>query len=494
MVGMQLTQQLRLTQQLVMTPQLRLAIQLLQVTRLELADMVQQELTENPVLEEGVETQGSDTRQEGDQSRPKEAETPQGGAELERLDRKESREAEKETTTKAGEEVDWDRYLENHANQPPMPSSIRRDSDELPGLEATLTKGDNLFDHLLWQVRMASFVEDEKRFAVLVIGNLDRDGYLSSDVTVAELAEEAGLDVEDAEEVLLMVQDFDPVGVGARDLRECLLAQVRVLELDEDVEAIVDRHLDDVEGRRFKLIARELGISLEDVHDATKILATLDPRPGRNLTGDATNYVTPDVYVHKLNNEYFVVPNDDGMPMLRISGYYRKALAGNQDTRKYVQDKLRSAQWLIRSIEQRRRTIIKVTECIVEKQRSFFDDGIDYLRPMVLRDVADSVGLHESTISRVTNGKYMHTPRGIFELKYFFNPAIRRLSGEDVASESVKHAIKRCINDEDKGHPLSDQKIVTILAGTGIVIARRTVAKYRVALGILSSSRRRQTP
>jgi len=495
MVGMQLRQELRLTQQLVMTPQLQLAIRLLQVTQLELIDMVQRELVENPVLEEGAEGPGRGEHREGAagaEGGPGAAPLPEGDAAFDKLDRKDQREARQEGTVKAGEEVDWDRYLENHANQPPMPSSFRRDTDELPGLEATLTKGASLFDHLLWQVRMTSFVDDERRFALLVIGNLDADGYLSKDVTVEELAKEAGLDLEDAEEVLLMVQDLDPVGAGARDLRECLLAQVRVFELDEDVAAIVDRHLGSVESRNYRLIARDLGISLEDVYEAAKVVSTLEPRPGRNLTGDAPAYVTPDVYVYKLGDDYFVVPNDDGMPKLKISSYYRSALAGDRQAREYIKGKLRSAQWLIRSIDQRRRTIVKVAECIVQKQRAFFDNGISQLRPMVLRDVADSVGMHESTISRVTNGKYMHTPQGIYELKYFFNPAIRALTGPDVASECVKQSVKRYIDAEDKVHPLSDQKIVAALAATGIVIARRTVAKYRDSLGILSSSRRRE--
>jgi RNA polymerase sigma-54 factor len=492
MVGMELRQQLKLTQQLVMTPQLQQAIKLLQLSRLELVDVVRQEMTENPVLEEASES--SDSAYEGrgvSDSTPSVEAAPDGEALLMRLERQEQRESQAEGEVKGAEQVDWDRYLENHANQPPMPS-FRPDTEELPNIEATLTKTSSLFDHLLWQVRMSNFTEEEERFALLVIGNLNKFGYLIDEVTIAELAEEAPLDADDAEEVLLMIQEFDPPGVASRDLRECLLAQVRVFELDEDVEAIVDRHLSNLEKRNYQAIAKDLKLPLEEIYAAARIISNLEPRPGRNYTSEDINYITPDVYVHKLGDKYFVVPNDDGMPKLKISGYYRAAMSGDAKAREYIQGKLRSAQWLIRSIDQRRRTILKVTECIVDKQREFFDKGIAFLKPMILRDVAESVGMHESTISRVTTNKYVHTPQGIFELKYFFNSSIRRVADDDIASESVKQAIKQIIDAEEKRKPLSDQKIVEMLKKKGIVIARRTVAKYREMLGILSSSKRRQ--
>jgi RNA polymerase sigma-54 factor len=494
MVGMELRQQLKLTQQLVMTPQLQQAIKLLQLSRMELVDMVRQEMTENPVLEESNDAPDhSADRGDGAEASASSVDgaVHDGDALLQKLDRQEQRESQHEGEVKGAEQVDWDRYLENHANQPPMPT-YRPDSEDLPTLEATLSKETSLFDHLLWQVRMSNFTDDEERFAILVIGNLDKYGYLIDEVTVEELAEEAGLHPEDAEEVLLMIQEFDPVGVGSRNLRECLLAQVRVLELDEDVEAIIDRHLSNLEKRNYQAIARDLKLPLEEIYAAAKIISSLEPRPGRNFTVEDTNYITPDVYVYKLADKYFVVPNDDGMPKLKISGYYRAAMSGDAKAREYIQGKLRSAQWLIRSIDQRRRTIVKVTECIVEKQQDFFDKGIAHLRPMILRDVAEAVGMHESTISRVTTSKYVHTPQGIFELKYFFNSSIRRMADDDIASESVKQAIKGIIDGENKKKPLSDQKIVKLLETKGIVIARRTVAKYREMLGILSSSKRRQ--
>jgi RNA polymerase sigma-54 factor len=240
------------------------------------------------------------------------------------------------------------------------------------------------------------------------------------------------------------------------------------------------------------VVAKACGCSLDEVYDVAQIIAELEPRPARRFQTEEPRYIVPDVYVHRVGDEYYVVANDDGMPKLKISGFYRAAMADDPKAKEYIQDKLRSAQWLIRSIDQRRKTIVKVTECIVEKQQDFFDKGIEHLRPMILRDVAETVGMHESTISRVTSNKYVHTPRGTFELKYFFNSAIRRENHNDIASESVKQAIKNIIGGEEPKAPLSDQRIVEILGQDDIKIARRTVAKYREMLGILSSSKRKK--
>jgi RNA polymerase sigma-54 factor len=262
--------------------------------------------------------------------------------------------------------------------------------------------------------------------------------------------------------------------------------------MDELVIRVLKQHLGDLEKRNYQGIAKECGCAVEEIYDVAQIIAELEPRPARRFQTEEPRYIVPDVHVHKVGDEYYVVANDDGMPKLKISGFYRAAMADSAKAKEYVQDKLRSAQWLIRSIDQRRKTIVRVTECIVEKQRDFFDKGIDYLRPMILRDVAEAVGMHESTISRVTSNKYVHTPRGTFELKYFFNSAIRRDNQGDIASESVKQAIKNIIAEEDSKAPLSDQRIVEILGDGGIKIARRTVAKYREMLGILSSSKRKK--
>ncbi|MEM7436381.1 MAG: RNA polymerase factor sigma-54 [Myxococcota bacterium] len=470
---MELKQQLKLSQQLIMTPQLQQAIKLLQMSRMELSELVQEELLENPMLEEGAEQRDS---------RVAPSEEPEARA----PDPAEAKKAE----------IDWERYVENYTDQAPMPT-VRRNDDDLPGLEATLSSAEDLTDHLGWQLRMGEFMDDERRFGALVIGNLNDNGYLKVEGTAPEeivprLAREAEMDAEDAEEVLRMIQQFDPIGVAARSLEECLTIQAVHLGMDELVLKVITSHLGDLEKRHYPAVAKAQGCPVEEVYDVAQIIAELEPRPARRFQTEEPRYIVPDVYVHRVGDEYYVVANDDGMPKLKISGFYRSAMADNPKAKEYIQDKLRSAQWLIRSIDQRRKTIVRVTECIVDKQREFFDKGIEYLKPMILRDVAETVGMHESTISRVTSNKYVHTPRGTFELKYFFNSAIRRDNQNDIASESVKQAIKGIIGGEDERAPLSDQRIVEILAQDDIKIARRTVAKYREMLGILSSSKRKK--
>ncbi|MBI5478379.1 MAG: RNA polymerase factor sigma-54, partial [Deltaproteobacteria bacterium] len=398
-------------------------------------------------------------------------------------------------------EIDWDTYLENYAAAPPLPSS-RGGSEELPSLEATLSRGTSLFDHLVWQLKLSSFSEDDESLAMLIIGNLDPDGYLK-EPPWDEIVQDSEVDPVHAEEVLRRIQEFDPVGVAARSLEECLLVQARLegygdedgVETDEQrdlVVPIIEHHMANLEKRNFGAIAKELKRSVEDVIAAVKVIMTFDPKPGRLYTTDEPHYITPDVYVHKIGDKYFVVPNDDGLPKLKISSFYRSALAASPKAREYIQDKLRSAQWLIRSIQQRQRTIVRVTESIIKFQREFFDKGIAYLKPLILRDVAEDIGMHESTISRVTTHKYVQTPQGLFELKYFFNSGISRTDGDNIASESVKDKIKQLVSQEDARHPLSDQRLVELLREQSIDIARRTVAKYREQLGILSSSKRKQ--
>jgi len=471
---MELKQQLKLSQQLIMTPQLQQAIKLLQMSRMELSELVQEELLENPVLEEGLE------QRESSSASAEESPSPEVTAHEEKK-----------------EEIDWERYLENQSNEAPMPSVRRGPDEEMPGLEATLSTAEGLSEHLEWQLRMGDFVEDERRFAVLVIGNLDDNGYLkiegvAPEDVVPRLAAEAGLNPEDAEEVLAMIQQFDPIGVAARSLQECLMIQAKHFGMDDLVLRVISEHLPDLEKRHYPAIGKACECPIDEVYDVAQIIGELEPRPARRFQTEEPRYIVPDVYVHRVGDEYYVVANDDGMPKLKISGFYRSAMADNPKAKEYIQDKLRSAQWLIRSIDQRRKTIVKVTECIVEKQQDFFDKGIEYLKPMILRDVAEAVGMHESTISRVTSNKYVHTPRGTFELKYFFNSAIKRDHQTDIASESVKQAIKNIIGGEDPKAPLSDQRIVEILGQTDIKIARRTVAKYREMLRILSSSKRKK--
>lgn len=503
---MEIKQHLRLSQQLVMTPQLQQAIKLLQMSRMELVDMVHEELMENPMLEDISEIGGISTEARSTAAASGDAHSGEGsGVDApSSMDRAEGRSKDDTTVavdsgdTAAKNEIDWERYLESQSLQQPMPGYRGGGGDdEMPGFEASLSTGEDLVDHLAWQARMGDFVEEEMKFAALVFGNLNEHGYLkveglAPEEVVPKFAEEAGLHPEDAEEVLHMIQHFDPVGVASRSLQECLRVQAVHFDLDQLVLDVIDHHMKHLEKRNYTAIAKELKVQVEEIYDVAQVIADLEPRPGRNFITQEAQYITPDVYVHKVGDNYYVVPNDDGMPKLKISGFYRSAMAGNSEAKEYVQNKLRSAQWLIRSIDQRRKTIVKVTECIVDKQRDFFDLGIEHLKPMILRDVAEEVGMHESTISRVTSNKYVHTPRGLLELKFFFNSAIKRGSQEDIASESVKQAIKKLIGDEDQRSPLSDQKIVQLLASQDIKIARRTVAKYREMLGILSSSKRKK--
>jgi RNA polymerase sigma-54 factor len=497
----ELKQQLKMSQQLVMTPQLQQAIKLLQMSRMELVETVHQELLENPVLEDQREVEGEPQPPPSRNAQDANGQDVGSSSTIEQAIAADANASDPSArqADKQANEIDWDRYLENHAMQAPMPGgSSRGQNEDLPSFESTMTRTEDLVDHLEWQIRMSDFVADERSFAALVVGNLDEKGYLNlegltPEEVVPKLADEAGIDPEDAEEVLKMIQLFDPVGVAARTLQECLLIQAKYLELDDQVIRVITDHLPDLERRNYPAIAKALGEDLEQIYDIAQVIMEMEPRPARNFITSEPQYIVPDVSVHKVGDQYFVVANDDGMPRLKISSFYRTAIKGDRDAKEYIQNKLRSAAWLIRSIDQRRKTIERVTECIVEKQRDFFEKGIEFLKPMILRDVAEEVGMHESTISRVTSNKYVATPRGVFELKYFFNSAIRRsASEEDIASESVKQAIKKLVDVEDARHPISDQRIVELLAEEKIVIARRTVAKYREMLGILSSSKRKK--
>ncbi len=483
----EIKQQFKLTQQQVMTPQLQQAIRLLQMSRAELVDVVHEEMLSNPILEDmgeggdGEEERGTPAQVDGADV----ASSGESNAELADANKKDT-----------GDQVDWERYLENHAMQAPMPGH-RVDADDTPALETLGQQREGLTEHLMWQLRMSDLIEEEQKFAMLVIGNLNDQGYLKAEEgdaahVLERWAAEVGLEFEDAEEVLKIIQRFDPVGVAARDLKECLRIQAEHYGMDALVLRVIDQYLVQLERKQYAVIQKEMGISQEEVLDIAQAIGELEPRPARNYSGDEPQYIVPDVYVHKVGEKYFVVSNDDGLPKLRISRFYRDALRGDEQAKKYVQNKLRSAQWLIRSLDQRRKTIIRVTECIVERQREFFDKGVEFLKPMVLRDVADIVGLHESTVSRVTN-KFVHTPRGLFELKYFFNSSIRRDNNQDaIASESVKQAIKQLISQEEPANPLSDQRLVEALQAQGIMIARRTVAKYREMLGVLSAAQRKR--
>src|SRR3569832_148521 len=496
-MGMEMRQELKLSQQLVMTPQLQQAIRLLQLSRMELAELVHEEMLENPILDDEMDLEnerspdldpvGSDeqvAQQLADQGNS--TETPIEGSMVDGV-----AQTEIKGDASAVSEIDWENYLDSYQAGPSMPG-FRGDGEEMPSLEATLTRPPSLHDHLAWQLKMTDLSPEKLEVGMTILGNIDADGYIK-DPPIEELAADLGVDPVMCEEVLEKIQTFDPTGVGARSLAECMLIQCVAAGQDDDLcVKMIRSHLGNLVKKNYQAIARDLKAPLEEVYEAAKVIMDFDPRPGRQYSSDDPHYVTPDVYIHKVGDKYFVVPNDDGLPKLKISGFYKNAMGSGAASKDYVQDKLRSAQWLIRSIQQRQRTIIKVAESILKFQREFFDKGIAHLQPLILRDVAEDIGMHESTVSRVTTSKYVHTPQGIFELKFFFNSGSSRTNGEDLASQAVKSKIKELVDGEDVKRPHSDQKIVELLKKGGIDIARRTVAKYREQLGILSSSKRKQ--
>jgi len=484
-MAIEIKQQLRLSQQLVMTPQLQQAIKLLQLSRLELVNLVQQELQENPVLEEAAETEEvvtppSEVQTEAEPPEPPVAQATEVAPEREPTD------AEKVA------DLDWQSYMDAY---PQTSFSERPEEDERRSLESTLTRRPLLSDHLEWQLQLSTLGDEERAIASFIIGNLDDDGYLQA--TLEEIAQQSGRPPDLVEATLAKFQAFDPPGVAARDLRECLLIQLRTLGIDDPlVRTLVEDHLGGLQKRDFRGIARVLGLTIEEVAAAGRVIARLEPRPGRAFGGEDPIYITPDIFVVKIGDDFHILLNEDGLPKLRINSLYRDVLlrgsGAAKDTKDYVQEKVRSAIWLIKSIHQRQRTIYRVMQSIIKYQREFFERGINYLKPLNLRDVADDIEMHESTVSRVTTNKYVHTPQGIFELKYFFNSSISRFDGEAVASESVKERIRRIISAEDPRRPLSDQRIAEMLKAANIDIARRTVTKYREAMNILSSTQRRE--
>jgi RNA polymerase sigma-54 factor len=474
---------LKLSQKLIMTPSLQQAIKLLQLSKLELQEVLNQELLENPLLDESAEevkteeSQAEETKAENESEEAKKTETKE--------------EKEKDSF----DEIDYDAYFQDYIEYGYNPRGMGEEHEEFP-IENTLTRPPNLSDHLTWQLSMSDASPRTKEIAQFIIGNIDEDGYLRANNE--EIMAPGGYEAEEVETAVQAVQSLDPIGVGARDLRECLLLQLVFLELDAPlVEIIVRDHWDEFMQRKFVSLAKTLSIDLKSLEGIVEIIKHLDPKPGRKYSNERAIYVEPDVYIQKVGDEYVIVLNEDGMPKLRINSGYRSMLNSmdskqDGETVNYIKDKIRSAVWLIKSLDQRQRTIYKVAESIVKHQREFLEKGIDYLRPLVLRDVADDIQMHESTVSRVVSNKYMHTPRGLFLMKYFFHSGIDSDTGEDISSLTVKKKIQSFIDNEDPRKPLSDSKIMKILNDEGINIARRTVAKYRDELNIPSSTDRKQ--
>jgi len=470
-MALELRQQLKLAQQLVMTPQLQQAIKLLQLSRLDLVETVHRELLENPFLEERQE----EIKQEVTDNRPTDVSDIVYDREI-------------------SNSADWEDYLGEFASTPRgMSARDHEQAEEMSSLENRCSMRPTLTGHLMWQLRLSQLTDEQKAIGELIIGNLSSSGYIQA--SIEEVAAMAKASPQDVEKVLHAVQRFDPVGVAARTPQECLLTQIEVLGYDCDpvLVSLVRDHLEDLELYRYKPLLRKYHIDMDELREYLAVIQSLDPMPGSSFGGDEVVYVSPDVYVYKIGDEFQIVLNDDGLPQLGLSPECERLADKAEGKEKdYFADKLRSATWLIKSLHQRQRTLYKVVESIVRHQKTFFEEGVNYLKPLILKDIAEDIGMHESTISRVTSNKYVATPHGVFPLKFFFNSALNLSGGGEVGSESVKAFIKKRINDEDPQAPLSDDALVTLLKQQlNVDIARRTVAKYRMAMDIPSSSRRK---
>ncbi len=460
----------RLSQRLILTPSLQQAIKLLPLTTLELAEVLEQEVMENPLLEEVPveETKAEEIAQEEPVEREK-AEDPLKEIEVERF---------------------FDDYFDEGSERRVRPAEL----PEVPPIENTLTESPDLYDHLLWQLRMVAADDHTLEIGEAIVQNLDEDGLLRAGLD--EVAAMGPWPIEEVEKVLLLVQTFDPPGVAARSLTESLRIQLRLLGLEgSPTDVMVRDHMKQLQSHQYQDISRHMGLTADEVAHHLEIIRALSPRPGNRYSPNKSAYILPDVFVVKEGEEYKIVLNDDGLPKLRISPTYRRMLdhkdPGSEETRAYVKDKLRSALWLLKSVDQRQRTIYKVADSIVRHQRAFLDHGITHLRPLVLRDVASDIGMHESTVSRVVANKYMHTPRGVYEMRFFFHSGITSSLGEAVSSVTIKDRIRKMIDEEDASRPLSDSKIAEVLEAEGLPLARRTVAKYREELRIPPSNLRK---
>jgi len=462
---------------LVMTQRLQQALKLLQVPTLELQQILQTELQQNPLLEEVIEY--DEIEEPAAETEP--AVTPEADPERE------------VTVQDEGEKslAEWEEYwregYDGHYNR----GEVQTADDFYEKVPTTVP---TLADYMTAQLRLATSDPETLRIGEYLIGTIDDRGYLT--MADAEVAEALATPLEKVQETVAILQTFDPPGVAAHDLRECLLLQLRLREqADTLAYQIVDKEFEHLKERRYHEIARSLKISVEQVQEAADSVGTLSPRPGNEIAAEEAKYVIPDLIVDRVDDDYVVYLNDRNVPRLRVSNAYRELLSQRKrgdETQEYILGKLNSAKWLIQTIEQRRRTMVKVMNCIVEQQRAFFDKGISQLKPLTLQQVASQIGMHESTVSRVTNNKYVQTPRGVFELKFFFSSGLETASGEDMSAKTARDIIQHLIGNEDKKEPLSDQRIAEVLHSRGLRIARRTVAKYREQMNILPARYRKR--
>ncbi|HOA82518.1 MAG TPA: RNA polymerase factor sigma-54 [Thermodesulfovibrio thiophilus] len=452
---------LRLTQKLALTPQLQLQLKLLQLPQLELSQYIQLELMENPMLELDED--------------------------LENIQEKEQtvEESDEPLAVDKLEKIMIDDYFTERADDGRDLGYFNPGIEEKPSFELFYSTTDDLWQHLLWQLRLSKAPDKIRVVAEMVIGNIDEDGYLKA--TEEEIAKMSETDIESVKKAIEVVQGFDPAGVGARNLKECLILQIRALGLENTIiKSVIEEYLDDIKKKKYEHIARKLAISIDEVLKAVKIIEKLEPRPGRNFSKTMVNVPVPDVYVNKVEGQYQIILNDEGIPKLRLNKLYRQLFTEKKlqtQERKYLKEKFKNAVEFLKSLEQRNKTIYRVTESLLKFQKDFFDKGVSYLRPLNLRDVAGELGLHESTISRVTSNKYLACDHGIFNFKFFFSNALSSNQG-NVSTTLVKELIQNIINEEKAENPFSDKEIAEILQKRGIDIARRTVAKYREELKI----------
>ena len=560
---MQMKMQMKMSQQLIMTPQLQQAIKLLQLSRAELEELIEQTLIENPVLEEGIDMDTFPNKTEDSQETTETAESPEVVADTDDFETARENEPEK----KDQDEIDWQQYIEQveqFGGYQERRYNVASEDQEGPSIEATAAQTESLADHLVWQLDMLDLSKLEYLAGAHFIGNIDHDGFLVTSIREllesqrdlydqivakhksgdlpdlpeidpdmldlkfqsgkptqkkknkkeepSDFVEEVNVLEEEpkktellsaacsfVENVLVKIQQFNPNGVGARSLQECLLIQLDILgESGNLCSRIVKNDMPLLESKDLKKIARRQKQDIEQVIEAYRLIMSLEPKPGREFIANPSHhYIIPDVYIYQKDHEYKVALNSAGMPRLRISNYYKDLSNTLEDdgslTKDYILEKVKAGQWLLKSIEQRQKTIYRVTKSILRFQKEFFEKGIHYLRPLVLKDVAEDIDVHESTVSRITTNKYVHTPQGIFELKYFFTSGIDQGRGEAVSSKRIKDMIMQMVQKENLKSPYTDLQIADVLERkSGIKVARRTVAKYREALNILPSNKRKQ--
>jgi len=467
--------ELKQKQALVMTPKLQQALKLLQMPAIELQQMLKQEIIENPLLEEVDEVE--EIREE----------------EMEEESRVESGNGDDEDNEKSEEErIDWDEYFRSGWE---MGYGLGEETQEEFFEKVPVAKR-SFTEQLISQLRIATDDEATIEIGDYLIGSLDESGYLTCDLE--EVANTFGITSEQVEKVLKIIHTFEPPGVGARNLQESLLIQLESRNLGDSLAATIIRdHFEDFKHKKYLEISKKLKISIQEVQNQVAVISTLDPKPGLQIMTEDPRYVIPDLVVELIEGKYVVYLNDKNIPRLRVSQAYQEELLkdakdGNRETREFIQSRMKSAKWLIQTIEQRRKTMVKVMECIADKQRDFFERGTAFLKPLTLQQVASEINMHESTVSRVTTNKYVQTPRGVFELKFFFSSSLGTQDGGEISAKSAKDRIRRIIEAEDANNPLSDQKIADILKKEGLNIARRTVAKYREQLNILPARMRKQ--